>query len=164
MSDEHYLSVLLAARGEEANCACSRRGLGQPVYAEWDNSPHPKTFSAIELGSGEVIARARVCSAAAAEAALAKYEAQMTAPQDWTQQACRDTAARLAGEQAAAVAAAAGGTATPEGEEAAPLPPYQCMLTLRKADPAAAGSLLDSVKNGLLKAGRAAGLVDARQF
>ena len=35
--------------------------------------------------------------------------------------------------------------------EAAPLPPYQCNLTLRKADPAAAGTLLESVKKGLLR-------------
>jgi hypothetical protein len=157
VSDEHYISVLLAARGEAANCACSRRGLGQPVYAEWGGSPHPKTFNAEELSSSEVIARARTCPAAAAEAALAKYESQMAAPQNWTQQACRETAARLAGEQAAAGGGtdtgspAAGEEGEQEEEEEAPLPPYQCNLTLRKADPAAAAALLQSVKKGLLR-------------
>ena len=36
VSDEHYLSVLLAARGEEARCSCSAPGgQGTPVYVEW---------------------------------------------------------------------------------------------------------------------------------
>ena len=148
LSDEHYISVLLAAHGEEASCSCSVGGLTTTAYAEFDGSPHPKVFASKELNL-PTIRRTRLCPSNVTAGALAGYPQLLVAPGEWTREACAAATAALAARVATPLAAtAANGSATaagiPGGEDEASFPPvlpaYRCMLALRKVPAAAAGA------------------------
>lgn len=170
VSDEHYLSVLLAARGEAAACACAQGGRGSPTFTFWDSgAPHPRTYAAAELSS-DAVQNARGCPAEAGAAALARFPSLLVRPDRWSRPAC-EAAGAAAAEAAAATEAAAAPSPAPQAaanssmpakvvatalasEEVAGavplLPPYACHLALRKVAPGTADEMLERLSLGLL--------------